>query len=67
MAYVKVHADWKDYPDTTTPVDQAALEQIETGIFNAAATADSAITNAATAQTTADGKAGIALIIALGG
>lgn len=30
--YVKVHADWKDYPDTTTPVTEAKLEQIEAGI-----------------------------------
>lgn len=34
-AYTKVNADWKDYPDTTTPVTAAGLEQIEQGIADA--------------------------------
>lgn len=33
--YTPVHADWKDFPDTTTPVTAAALEQIEAGIVEA--------------------------------
>lgn len=58
MAYTPFHADWKDYPDTTTPITQAALEYIETGITNAAATADTANTtaNAAIAKAIVDAK-----------
>lgn len=33
--YVPVHADWKDYPDLTTPLTAAALEQIEAGLVEA--------------------------------
>lgn len=40
MAYTPFHADWKDYPDTTTPVTGAALEHIETGVDNAHALID---------------------------
>lgn len=43
MAYTKFNADWKAHPDTSTPITEAALDHIETGIFNAAATADSAL------------------------
>lgn len=46
MAYTRVHADWKDYPDVTTPLTEAKLETIETGIFDAAATADAAVPKA---------------------
>lgn len=73
MAYTKWFSDWKDASsatgggDTSTPLDQAALDHIETGIFDAAATADSASTAAAAAQSSADGKAGLGLILALGG
>jgi microcystin-dependent protein len=35
VAYTKYNADWKDYPDTTTPITQAALDHIETGVYNA--------------------------------
>lgn len=34
MAYVKVNADWKAWPNTSTPITQAALDQIEEGIAN---------------------------------
>jgi hypothetical protein len=43
VPYTKVHADWKDYPDVTTPVTAAALEQIEQGIFDAYALGEDAI------------------------
>lgn len=43
MPYTPVHADWKDYPDTTTPVTAAALEQIERGIVEAYALGEAAI------------------------
>lgn len=33
--YVPYHADWKDYPDTTTPVTQAFLEYLEAGVAEA--------------------------------
>lgn len=33
--YVPFNADWKDYPDVTTPVTAAALEHIEGGITEA--------------------------------
>jgi hypothetical protein len=35
MAYTPFHADWKDFPDMTTPITAAALEQIEAGILSA--------------------------------
>ncbi|MGB3358132.1 MAG: hypothetical protein WA972_21075 [Rhodococcus qingshengii] len=35
MAYTRVHADWKNKPDTSTPVDDVALEHIEQGIVDA--------------------------------
>lgn len=34
-AYTKVNADWKDYPDTSTPITAAGMEQIEQGIADA--------------------------------
>jgi hypothetical protein len=37
MAYVKANADWKAWPDTTTPITQAALDTIEDGIVAAVA------------------------------
>lgn len=40
MAYSK--QTWADLPDTSTPITAARLAHIEDGIFNAAATADSA-------------------------
>lgn len=33
--YTKVHADWQDFPSTSTPITAAALEQIEEGIVQA--------------------------------
>lgn len=33
--YNKVHADWQDFPSTSTPITAAALEQIEEGIVQA--------------------------------
>jgi hypothetical protein len=33
--YVPFHADWKDYPDVTTPITAAALEYMEAGITTA--------------------------------
>lgn len=35
MPYEKVHETWEDHPSTATPVDAAALEHIEQGIFDA--------------------------------
>jgi len=35
MGYVKVHSDWKNDPDVTTPVYAEDLEQIEQGIADA--------------------------------
>lgn len=35
MAYTRVHADWKNKPDSSTPVDDVALEHIEQGIVDA--------------------------------
>lgn len=32
MPYTPYHSDWKDYPDTTTPITAAALDYIEAGI-----------------------------------
>jgi len=46
---VPYHADWKDYPDVTTPVTSLALEYIESGITAAAAVADGAAVTAAAA------------------
>lgn len=34
-AYTKVHEDWKNYPDTSTPLTDAGLEQMESGIATA--------------------------------
>ncbi len=48
MAYTKWFSDWKDADsalgggDESTPIDQAALDHIEAGIFAAAAVADAA-------------------------
>lgn len=49
MAYTPFHADWEDFPGTSTPVTAAALEYIEDGIVDAAATADAATASAAAA------------------
>lgn len=46
MAYTKWFSDWKDSPDTSTPIDQASLDHIEAGISDAAMTADAAIAKA---------------------
>lgn len=54
MAYDKVREDWKDYPDTTTPVLAADIEHIEQGIFDAAADADEAQADANAAQASAN-------------
>lgn len=35
MTYTPYHADWKDYPDVTTPITAAAMEYIEAGIVAA--------------------------------
>lgn len=43
MAYTPFNADWKDYPDVTTPITQAALEYIEAGITATAVVADGAV------------------------
>ncbi len=54
MAYTKWFTDWLDAPSTATPIDQAALDHIETGVFDSAAAADTANSAAVTAQGTAD-------------
>ena len=36
--YTKVRADWKDLPDTSTPVMAADIEQMEEGIAQAVTT-----------------------------
>jgi hypothetical protein len=46
VSYTKFHGDWKSDPDPSTPVTDTALEHIETGISDAAATADSALASA---------------------
>lgn len=38
MPYTPYRADWKDFPDTTTPITAAALDYIEAGINAATAT-----------------------------
>ena len=43
MAYTKYNADWLDYPSTGTPITQAALEHIETGVYDSHVTADAAV------------------------
>lgn len=40
MPYTKVHENWEDLPSTATPINGAALEQIETGIATAQSDAD---------------------------
>lgn len=40
MAYTRHSADWKDFPDTTTPITAAALDTIEAGIEATAVVAD---------------------------
>ena len=42
MAYSKYHEAWENEPNTSTPVSAAALDHIEGGIADAAATADAA-------------------------
>ena len=43
MAYTPFHVDWKNAPDSSTPVTDLALEHIESGISAAAAAADAAL------------------------
>lgn len=43
MPYTPYRPDWKDLPDTTTPIDATFLEYIEAGLAAAAAEADAAI------------------------
>lgn len=43
MAYTPYIADWKDFPNTSTPITEAALEHVESGLVAAAATADAAV------------------------
>lgn len=50
MAYTPYNADWKDYPDTTTPVTAAALEHIETGVDGAHTLIDDHIADTADAH-----------------
>lgn len=54
MPYTPFHTDWKNYPDTTTPITEEALEYIEGGIVYVASTADAATASAAAAQTDID-------------
>lgn len=49
MPYNKVHEDWRNFPDVTTPVMAEDLEQMEQGIFDATAVAEAAVTDAAAA------------------
>lgn len=35
MTYVRAYADWKDYPDTSTPITEAKLDIMDQGIYNA--------------------------------
>lgn len=51
MSYDKVHDAWEDLPSTNTPVDAAALDQIEQGIADAADGADAAGAAASDAST----------------
>lgn len=37
MAYTKFHSDWKNFPDTSTPLEADALDHIEAGIAAAIA------------------------------
>ncbi len=46
MAYTKYNADWKNYPDVTTPITEAALDWIENGIVATAVVADAAAVRA---------------------
>jgi len=72
VAYTKFHDPWDNAASATgggdedTPITAAALDHIETGIFDAAADADAAQAAADAAQATADAAASLALIIALG-
>lgn len=43
MGYTPVHADWKNDPDHTTPIDDTALEHIENGLVTTSDTADAAL------------------------
>lgn len=43
MAYTKVHEDWKNRPNFTTPITAEAMEHIESGIAAAHEMADSAV------------------------
>lgn len=45
MPYTKVHSEWEDLPSTDTPINAAALDQIEAGIADAQNDADSANTS----------------------
>jgi hypothetical protein len=57
MAYTKVHADWKDDPDHTTPILADDMEHIEAGIAAAATVADAAeVAGVAIPKTLIDAK-----------
>ena len=57
MAYTKQRADWVDGVGGGTLIRAQDLDGMEQGIFDAAATADTAVTNAAAAQSTANAAA----------
>jgi len=58
MAYTRVHADWKNKPDTSTPVDDVALEHIEQGIVDAHEAIDALPAPLAIGTTASTAKAG---------
>lgn len=74
MPYTLWFADWKDAAaatgggDTSTPLDQAALDHIEGGIDDAHTLIDDHIADTTSAHdvTAINGAASLALIIALG-
>lgn len=35
MAYTRAYTDWKNFPDTTTPITEAKLDVLDQGIYNA--------------------------------
>lgn len=57
MAYTKFNNTWQDAPSQQTPIIAAALNHIETGIYNAASVADSAKSVADSAYSGLDDKA----------
>lgn len=54
MPYEKVHESWEDLPSTSTPVNAAALDQIESGIDDATTAAEAAAVSANDARAAAD-------------